>query len=181
MADIDFFGYQRSKVGTYIMSSDYASIYFANTAGGTGTPSNRAGLVQSSSVSYQHRVEPKFEAGSHELYWLTGQSMGAIALGRLVSERGFMDGIQSGGAANALTKGIIGTVEFKAGQVNLRQDVVTMSGCVLQGVNFNTSVGGLEITESLTIQVALMQKKNTGNGGLIGVVQNAVGALFGAQ
>lgn len=179
MADIDFFGYTRHNAGKYLPTSDYSALYFANTAGGTGTPSKRAGLVQSTAVSYQHRVEPRFEIGSSDIYWVTGQAMGAVTMNRVVGERGFFDGVQVGGAGASLEKGVIGTVEFKAGgQVGLKQDVITMTGCVLQGFGINSSVGGLEVSEGITVNVGMMQKKALGNGGLVGVVTNVVQGLF---
>lgn len=174
----DFFGYTRHNPGQFVYSSDYSSVYFANTRGGATNESNRAGLVQSAAVSYQHRVEPRFEAGSSELYWCTGQSSGAVQMGRLVGDRGFLEGIRAGRAGRGMReKGVLGTVEFKAGTVNVDQDVLTLGGCVLQGVAFSTSVGALEISEALTVQVAVMEKKNLGM--TAGLLQGVLGSIFG--
>lgn len=161
--DIDFFGYERANVGQYIYSSDYAALYFANSPGGTTAAAQKAGLVQSAAMSYQHNVQPRFEAGSHELYWLTGQSLGTLQVGRLVSDKGILDGIRHGQAVNDVRKGILGGVEFKIGRlgmtgVTVKQEVLILSGCVLAAYGISFNVGGLEVQESMTIQTALVKR-----------------------
>lgn len=161
--DIDFFGYNRAKVGTYIYSSDYAALYFSNDPGGTSMPAIKAGLVQNAALAYQHNVQPRFEAGSHELYWLTGQSVGTLQMGRLVSDRGMLADIQHGGSPTDVRKGVLGTVEFKMGRIGMegiavKQDVLMLNGCVLSSYGVAFNVGGLEVQESLTIQTALVRK-----------------------
>ncbi len=161
--DIDFFGYERMNVGQYIYSSDYAALYFANTVGGSAVSAQKAGLVQSAAVSYQHNVQPRFEAGSHELYWLTGQSLGSVQVGRLVGQRGILEGVKSGNAPNNIRKGVLGGVEFKIGRLGLQgisviQEVLILSGCVLSAYGISFNVGGLEVQESMTIQTALMKR-----------------------
>jgi hypothetical protein len=163
MADIDLFGYSRAEAGHYLYSSDYAAVYFANTPGGAVSPAGKAALVQSAGVSYQHNVQPRFESGSHELYWVTGQSLGTLQMARLIGDRGFLDGINYGRAANDLRKGVLGGVEFKVGQesmvgVSVKQDVLVLSGCVLSAWGTSFNVGGLEVQEALTIQTALVKR-----------------------
>lgn len=160
MSDIDMFGYQRSKVGSYLVSSDYAAVYFTDPSGALSA--NKAGLVQSASVSYQHQVQPRFESGSSELYWLTGQPMGRIGIGRLVGDRGILDGISFNDNPGSLKKGLLGNVEFQYGRLGLtdvtvNQSVLVMSGCVLAGVGFNHGTGSFDIQEALTIDAALMK------------------------
>ncbi len=161
--DIDFFGYERANVGQYIFSSDYAALYFANSAGGAAVASSKAGLVQSAAVSYQHNVQPRFEAGSHELYWLTGQSLGSVQVGRLIGDRGILDGVRHGNTPNNIRKGVLGGVEFKIGRlglqgISMKQEVLMMTGCVLSAYGISFNVGGLEVQESMTIQTALMKR-----------------------
>ena len=163
MNDVDILGYSRSKVGTVLYSSDYAAIYFANSIGGPPTAASKAGLVQSAAVSYQHAVQPRFEAGSHELYWVTGQALGTVQLARVIGDKGFLAGIQFGDQPNDIRKGVLGGVEMKVGRLGLqgieaRQEVLMMSGCVLSGVSMAFSVGGLEIQESLRIETAMLRR-----------------------
>ena len=161
MADIDFYGYERAKVGTFIYSSDYASVYFSNS--GSGNQARKAGLVQSAAVVYQHNVQPRFEGGSSELYWLSGQSFGTLQVARCVGDQGILEGVQHQRSPNNIRKGILGGVEFKVGRLGLegistRQDVIALSGCVLQSWGASFSVGGLEVQESMTIQTALVKR-----------------------
>ena len=175
----DFFGYERKNPGQYLLSSDYAAIYMANSKSHT-TAADKLTLVQSTAVSYQHRVEPRFEAGSSEMYWLTGQALGEISIGRLVGERGFLDGFRTTAGINPTQTnyhhGVIGSVEFKAGHVDGMQDVLTFGGGVLRSAAWQTSAGSLEISEAVTISVASLQSKNMANqfasllGSLIGGV-----------
>jgi hypothetical protein len=162
MADIDFYGYERDHAGTYLYSSDVAAIYFDNN--GIDTP-QRAGLVQNVAASYQHAVLPRFEAGSSELYWVTGQAKGDVSVGRLVAFNGLLDGIQPGDGSTNLMNGILGGINIKIGKlagslraVSLPQSQLVLAGCVLQGYSCSFSAGALEVSEQLGIQVAFMKK-----------------------
>jgi hypothetical protein len=161
--DMDFYGYSRERVGQTIYSSDYASLYFANTAGGAKASASKAALVQSAALAYNQQVIPRFEGGSHELFWLTGQSRGTLQVGRLVGDKGILDGIRYGSAVNDVRKGVLGGVEFKIGRlgmqgVTVKQEVLILSGCMLSGwgVSFNT--GGLDVSESMSVEVALVKR-----------------------
>ena len=186
MADIDFYGYERDYAGTYLYSSDVAAIYFDNN--GVNNP-KRAGLVQNVQASYQQSVLPRFEAGSSELFWVTGQSQGSVGCGRLVSFQGLLEGINVGQGSSDLRNGILGAVTIKIGklagqlrQVQLPQSQLIMKGCVLQGYSTSFTTGALEVAESMAIQVALMKRGSsggTGNGvgvGLGGVLSQIANA-----
>ena len=169
MADVDFYGYERDYAGTYLYSSDVAAIYFDNN--GVGNP-QRAGLVQNVQASYQQSVLPRFEAGSSELYWVTGQAQGSVGCGRLVSYQGLLDGINVGQGTSDLRNGILGSVTIKIGklagqlrQVQLPQSQLIMKGCVLQGYSTSFTTGALEVAESMAIQVALMKRSTSGGNG----------------
>jgi hypothetical protein len=169
--DTDFFGYQRSKTGRYLYSSDYAAVYFgsqipsstgAQVSSGTGV---KAGLVQSCSVAYQQTVQPRFEGGSSELYWVAGQSLGTIQVGRLIGQNGLLNGINEN--TNAMQNGLLGSIEFKVGRtagvpvvaVSARQDVLVLKGCVFESYGVAFSVGGLDVQESMLIRAALVKRK----------------------
>jgi hypothetical protein len=172
MPDIDFYGYERDYAGTYLYSSDVAAIYFDNN--GAGTP-QRAGLVQNVSASYQHSVLPRFEAGSSELYWVTGQAQGSVGMGRLVSYGGLLSGIQVGQGSSDLRNGILGGVNIKIGklagqlrQVALPQSQLVMTGCVLESYSTSFTTGALEVSEMTAIRVALMKKVAAGGSSAFG-------------
>lgn len=166
--DTDFFGYERANPGSYVYSSDYASVYFSNNEAGTG--SQRAGLVQNCTCAYQHNVQPRFEGGSSELFWLAGQALGTLQMGRLVGDAGILNGVRLiGGAGRDIRNGTLGGIDFKIGKkgvgggasnvtrVLARQNVLVMRGCVLSGFGASFSTGGLEVQEAMTIQTALMK------------------------
>ena len=115
MADLDFYGYERDHAGTYLYSSDVAAIYFDNNGVGSA---QRAGLVQNVACSYQHAVLPRFESGSAELYWVTGQSKGDVSVGRLVAYNGLLDGIKPGQGTGNLQNGILGGIHIKIGKMS---------------------------------------------------------------
>ena len=164
MAEQDFFAYERAHPGSILMSSDYASVYFANSDGTyPDDAAGKAGLVQSAAISYQQNVQPRFEAGSHELRWLTGQSMGSVQIGRLIGDQGLLAGISMNSDPNDLRKGVLGGIEFKIGRNNLtgismKQEVLVLSGCVMSQYGISFNVGSLEIQESMTIQTALIKR-----------------------
>lgn len=160
--DVDLFGYQKERVGDFIYSSDYASLFFANANTATNTTAGKAGMVQSVSINYQHNVQPRFETGSHSLYWTSGQSIGEVQVGRLVGDAGLLNGIQPGRSPNDLRKGILGHVEAKIGRqgitgIALKQDVLVLSGCVMRGYGLSWSVGGVDIQEGITISAGLVK------------------------
>ncbi len=188
--ETDFFGYQRNNAGSYLYSSDFASVYFENSAGGSAaTPAQRAGLVQNCTVAYQQNVQPRFEAGSHELYWLAGQALGSIQMGRLIGDAGILNGVSVGGGGNDLRNGILGGIDFKIGRkgsqlnastaITTTQSVLVLRGCVLSGYGASFSTGGLEVQEAMTIQTALM-RRSVSQSSLGAAIGAAIGAAVGA-
>ena len=153
MADI--FGYERDAVADpgQVISSDHAVI---NIGG-------KLRLVQNVTGAYQHRVEPKFEAGSPNLYWVTGQASGTLEVGRLL---GKVNGPSSGtgtplfGADNGC--GILETVVLNmsgkscSAQTGGAQSY-KFSGAVVQSFTISFGVGNLEVTEGLRIMVAELE------------------------
>ena len=171
--DTDFFGFQRSKMGQYVFSSDYAAVYFGSqVASNTGAAISsgagvKAGLVQSCSCAYQMSCRPVFEGGSSELYWVAGQSMGSMQCARVIGQRGLLDGMNVN--RDAMTNGLLGSVEFKVGRtsgvpvvsVQSKQDVLVLKGCVLTSAGWQFGAGAAEVTESILLSVALMKRKQT--------------------
>ena len=158
---LDFFGYKRNSPGTHIMSSEYAAVLMSNSL--TSAPSNKLGLVQGCQVSYGHAVVPVFEAGSSEMYWITGQPSGAVSISRVVGDN-FVAGLQGlaqpGSSSQLLNQGAIGEVDFKAGVTTINQTVLRFGGCVLARVDWSTQVSALNITTGMTIHVAILHPVN---------------------
>lgn len=154
MANIDIFGYTRDRAGTMLMSSDYAALHL-NSAGASGT---KLGLLQQVGANYAHRVEPRFEAGSSELYWTAGQSMGKVDAGRLVGENGILQGIEFDRDPNNNRKGSMAGIDFKLGVPALARQTIRMAGCIAQGLTISFGAGELDVRESLSILVARLEK-----------------------
>jgi len=141
----NIYGYERTEKSDpgQIVSSDHALI----DVGGV------VGLVQSVTGNYSHRVEPKFEAGSPNLYWVTGQASGTIEIGRLLGAGNFEGGLSLGdgcGVISPITISMDGGSCVKAGE----SQTIVFSGAVVQSYTLAFSVGNLEVTEGLRIMIA---------------------------
>lgn len=158
--NVDVLGYDREIAGEFIMSSDYSAIFFAGLPGQTAS---RLGLLQSASLSYQHNVQPRFEGGSANLFWLTGQSMGSLQIGRLVGQAGILVGVSYLADRNTLAKAAVSSVEMKLGRLGLtdvqvRQDVLGLKGCVFQNMTFGYGTGSFDVQESFSILAAMLTR-----------------------
>lgn len=150
MAQRDFFGYSREvKPNGQLISSEYATL----SVGGKG----RVTLVQAVQATYGQRAEPKFEAGSSNLYWVTGQPMGEITMGRLVGSDGLSGIRMLEGGCGSLRSIKIGF----DGQGGCAEAVVAASGLnfrdavpVSVGVSF--TAGQLEVGENFSLRCAHM-------------------------
>ena len=151
MAQQDILGYRRDvKPNGQIYSSEFATI----SMGG------RMSLVQSVQATYGQTITPKFEVGSPTLYWLTGQPMGQVEIGRLVGQGGFMSAFgsieNSCGTLLGLKIGLDGTGGCTAAQSGGAG--LSFDGGVVASLTFSFSAGALEVTEGASIQVASMRK-----------------------
>lgn len=149
----DALGYEGKQVGR-IMSSDYALV---KVDGG------QVGLAQSVQAAYQHAVQPRFEAGSHHLYWVTGQSQGSMSVGRSVGTDFLgVEGLDKSASGALLAMSIQSTAGGEFGESfdgtggstkNLR-----FRGAVPQSINVTINAGGLDVSEGINIAVGLMEK-----------------------
>lgn len=154
MPNVDIFGYTRDRAGQMLMSSDYAALHL-NSSGADGT---KLGLLQQVGANYAHRVEARFEAGSSELYWTAGQSMGQVNAGRLVGDVGILQGIEFDRNPNNNRKGSMAGIDFKLGVPALSRSTVRMSGCIAEALAITFGAGELDVRESLSIKVARLEK-----------------------
>lgn len=165
----DFYGYSRSGSNRFLYSTDYASVVFDNTgvvaqSGDALTRTGHIGLVQSVTAVYQHRVEPRFEAGSSELVWLTGQARGMMEMGRLVSDQGLLAGVSHGQAPGNIGNGAIGGVQLHIarGSTIVRaadaKNHLVLKGCVMSSYSLTFATGGLEVAEMVRIECALVKR-----------------------
>jgi len=151
MAQKDMLGYSReTKAGRKVLaSSDYAVI---------SVGSDPLNLVQSVNASFGHQVISKFESGSSDLFWQTGQSQGKIDFGRLVGMGGFLDQLKEafGNACGKLVKlnvDLSGASSCSVG-VSPKKSKLTFDGAIPENYSFNWSAGGLDINEGGSIRVS---------------------------
>lgn len=147
----DFFGYNRQVKEKELLSADFATLDIGN---------GKMGLVQNVQAAYQHRVEPRFEAGSSTLYWVNGQPSGNMTVGRLVGRSGLFAGVSRGNAACGDLKKLTISLDGD-GQCAIRASGgLKFDGAMLQGVSISYGAGALDIQDSLSFVVATMNVTN---------------------
>jgi hypothetical protein len=152
MSSKDIFGYSRTAEANALVSSEYAVFTI---------DSSEVKLIQNCQVQYQHRVTPKFESGSSDLFWQTGQPQGTLNFSKLIGKGGFFDGFNFEKACGDLIKMDI-SLENNSGCEAIK---LTATG----GLSFNKAmpqiytaawnVGSLDVTEGGTILLSQMSKK----------------------
>jgi len=144
MADI--FGYNRTIQEDSIVSSDFAKI----------TVGTNMGLIQQFNATYQRRIEPRFEVGSSDLYWVHGQPQGQIQVQKLVGTDGILGGINLTrcGKINSIS------INIKPGSACAPggSGGISFDGAMIQSVNFTAQASNLDISTGLTILCAEMKK-----------------------
>jgi hypothetical protein len=144
-------GYNRTKDTKRLISSDFAAISLDSSA--------ELGLVQQASAQYSHQVIPRFEAGSSNLFWVTGQSQGTVTLGRAVSQDGFFGSLRPQDAAG----GTLVKLNINMKNANLQNQVKTgagksihFTGGIIAAMSSQISAASLDVSESVTINCAEM-------------------------
>ncbi len=159
MATTNVLGYQRSDTTARLISSDYAAISFG---------SKEVGLVQSAQLNYGHQVIPRFEAGSSNLYWVTGQAQGRITVQRAVSSKGLFGSIEVGQAAKGTLAKFslkIDDENFTAGGplTNVSGDTnINFAGGVIVNITASVQTGNLDVSEGVEIAFAEMDMGGAG-------------------
>lgn len=119
-------------------------------------------LVQQFSANYTHAVNAKFESGSANLYWQTGQPQGTVNFSRLVGMNGFMEGFEksldgSCGSLTTLNVGMDGESACTVGAAPTGS--LNFGGAIPTAYNLTWTAGALDITEGLQIRVSSLSKK----------------------
>jgi len=149
-------GYKRDDNTKRLISSDYAALKF-----GTG---GSIKLVQNAQLTYGHQVTPRFEAGSSQLYWVTGQAQGRITLGRAVSSGGFFSGLDpqkaSGGSLVSFNLSIGGfDAANKGGQITVGSNTtLNFEGGVIANLTATVTTGSLDVSEGVEIAFSELLK-----------------------
>ena len=153
-------GYHRDNKTERLISSDYAALSFTE-----GGKKGKIKLVQNAQLNYGHQVIPRFEAGSSELYWVTGQAQGRINIGRAVSSAGIFSNIEPQDAATGTLVGFSLEVKDTAGGGSIAgvegitgEKSVSFKGGVIVNLTANITTGNLDVAEGIEIAFADMVK-----------------------
>lgn len=146
----DYFGYDRNIKSKELISADFAKLDIGN---------GRVSLVQNVNASYGHRSEFRFETGSSDAYFVSGQPMGQISVSRLVGRKGFLSEHREnpGLACGELDKLSI----YIDGDENCSvedggNDKLKFEGAHIENFNISFGAGALEVSESFGYKVASM-------------------------
>lgn len=145
----NIFDYKRAGSTERIISSDYAALSFAG----------ELKLVQSAQLNYGHQVIPRFEAGSSELYWVTGQAQGRITIQRAVSQGGMFGGVDAEKAANgALIEFGMEVKKLDGGVSVTGATNINFTGGVVVNLTASVQTGSLDVSEGVEVAFANMDK-----------------------
>lgn len=152
MDNKDFFGYSRKVTapGT-ALPSEFATLTLGDDAASVL-------LLQSAQISYAHTVQPFFEIGSADLYWVTGQPMGSAQIGRAVGQEGFLQKFGKGTACAKVQSLSLG-VKKTGGCVEITSSGkgVNLLNCMPESIMISVQAGALQMQEGMTLKVGTLQ------------------------
>tara|TARA_B100002019_G_scaffold268621_1_gene260742 strand:+ start:516 stop:971 length:456 start_codon:yes stop_codon:yes gene_type:complete len=150
MANI--FSYERKQDTERLISSDYAAISF-------GGGEQHLALVQSAQLNYGHQVIPRFEAGTSELYWVTGQAQGRVTIQRAVSQGGMFGNVDADKAAKGeLIKFSMEVKDLDGGVTVTGTKNISFTGGVVVNLTASIQTGSLDVSEGVEVAFANMNK-----------------------
>jgi hypothetical protein len=152
----DYFGYNRQvhKSGQ-VISSQSALISFGDDSDKTVT------LAQNVTVNYAHRVEPVYELGSDDVFYVTGQPSGTMAISRSVGAEGLLQSFGSSSQCNLNTINI--DLNEEVGCVDLELDKgrgIKIGNAIAVNVGLNFGAGGLQISENTSFVIGSLEVKD---------------------
>lgn len=146
----DLFGFTREMKPTgTLITSEVAALTFGGS---------QLTLVQQVQCTYQQRVEPKYEAGTSNVYWVSGQAGGQLTVSRLVSKAGFslFSAVKESACKLSSISVSFGSNGGSSKCVATAKDKFTLSGVIATSVGFSYGVGQMEVTENATFNVGSM-------------------------
>jgi len=147
LGDKDIFGYRRDvHPNGSLVSSEVAVL----SLGG-----QHITLVQSLQASYQQRTEPRYEAGTSNMYWIAGQPLGSVTIGRLVGKDASLMLINAAAGGSCEMKTL--KLSFDGGGHECHAQLATrlkFSGIVINQIGVSYNAGSLEVSESASFQVS---------------------------
>lgn len=152
MDNKDFFGYSRkiTAPGT-ALPAEFATLTLGDDAAAVL-------LLQSANISYAHTIQPFFEIGSADLYWVTGQPMGRADIGRVVGQEGFLQKFGKGTACAKVQSLSLGLKE-SGGCIAVKSagKGINLLNCVPESVSITVQAGALQMQEGMSLRVGTLQ------------------------
>jgi len=147
LGEKDIFGYRRDvHPNGSLVSSEVAVL----SLGG-----QQITLVQNLQASYQQRAEPRYEAGTSNMYWIAGHPLGSVTIGRLVGKDAALMLTSAAAGGSCAMKTL--QLSFDGGGHECHAHLATrlkFSGIVVNQVSVSYAAGSLEVSENITMQVS---------------------------
>lgn len=143
----DYFGYNKTAKGPGNIVS--TSMVLVAIGGST------VKLAQQVTIGYERNVTPQFEVGSDSVYMVAGQSGGTWAITRAVGEAGLLKPYKPGDACSVTTL----AMSKGNGVCGMDPGMITGSGCILQSVGVQASVGSTIVTDNATWRVGSLSEQ----------------------
>ena len=136
----DIFGYNRNVNTKAILSSENCVLDFGE---------GKVALVQSAELVYQHTINPVFEAGSSDIYFVNGGANGSLTFGSLVGRQGFFAGFNLGKqACGDLSTLSIAAVAEDGCRVKLeKNNAIRIEGALLRRVSLGFRAGEYQVSQ----------------------------------
>ncbi len=152
MENKDFFGYSRKVTapGT-ALPAEFATLTLGDDAAAVL-------LLQSAQINYAHTVQPFFEIGSANLYWVTGQPMGSAQIARAVGQEGFLQKFGRGSACARVQSLQLG-LKSTGGCVEVTSSGkgVNLLNCMPESIMISVQAGALQMQEGMTLKIGTLQ------------------------
>jgi hypothetical protein len=146
MSSPDIFGYNRNVHTKSLLSSENCVLDFGQ---------GKVGLLQQASLAYQHTIQPQFEVGSSDIYFVNGGAQGQLQFTSLVGRTGFFAGFDLGSQAcgdlQTLSITAVGddNCDFKVEKNN----AVRIEGAILQSVSLTFQAADYKVSQQGTFMI----------------------------
>lgn len=145
----DILGYERTAHAPgSVLTGDYALV----TLGGA------VALVQQTNVNYTQQVEPIYEIGTPDLYWVTGQAMGQMTANAAVGSGGFFSSFKGGSCGSIESAGISLHGKGNCGGNGLAKSgsAIHVQSAVVQSLGATVQAGARPIVQDMNIKFAFL-------------------------
>ena len=169
--------------------SPYIGAFAADASSLIFNGQNGAGLlIQQVQIGYEQPVNPLFEVGSNNRYYVVGRTMGNMSMDRVYGPSGLNDTILQqlgnvcapGQKTLKLSLGSSSCTQTAGGTVGNPAVALIANACVARGVNYRTESQQMLLNEQVQIIFGQLSRAGGANGALAAAGGGALaGALAG--